>query len=311
MARRMDLRTGPIRGEAEDIDHDRPRRTGHEHRDHAGAARGDRIRHRGLRGRSRRPAGTHHVHRLHRSGHRSGGDAAGRARLARHADPGPRRVGSARRARQRGRKHLPAARAVPGSDGGRRPDVRGRRRRTPGPGRTRQRRSTGHPGLDRPRPRAAGDLAGLAPGRGRHRSPRPRGRGAFVDGLLGGLGFGVLFVALGQIPESAGTLPLALNQLTGALVTVVVATVLRQELAAQQPAPRAGAPPQACSGCRAPSPSSRPATSPTSAWSPCSPRSTPPSRCSWPAPCSASGSAPGSASGWCSAPRPSGLIAAG
>src|SRR5215212_4198313 len=55
------------------------------------------------------------------------------------------------------------------------------------------------------------------------------GRGAFVDGLLGGLGFGVLFVALGQIPGSAGTLPLALNQLTGAFVTVVVATVLRQE----------------------------------------------------------------------------------
>lgn len=55
------------------------------------------------------------------------------------------------------------------------------------------------------------------------------GRGAFVDGLLGGLGFGVLFVALGQIPESAGPLPLALNQLTGAAVTVVVATVLRQQ----------------------------------------------------------------------------------
>ena len=62
------------------------------------------------------------------------------------------------------------------------------------------------------------------------------GRGAFVDGLLGGVGFGVLFVALGQIPESAGTLPLALNQLTGALVTVVVATVLRQEW---QPSSRA------------------------------------------------------------------------
>jgi drug/metabolite transporter (DMT)-like permease len=58
--------------------------------------------------------------------------------------------------------------------------------------------------------------------------PSPADRGAFVDGLLGGLGFGVLFVALGQIPESAGTLPLALNQLTGALVTVTVATLLRQ-----------------------------------------------------------------------------------
>ena len=54
-------------------------------------------------------------------------------------------------------------------------------------------------------------------------------RGAFVDGVLGGLGFGVLFVALGQIPESAGTMPLALNQLTGAVVTVAVATVLRQQ----------------------------------------------------------------------------------
>ena len=53
-------------------------------------------------------------------------------------------------------------------------------------------------------------------------------RGAFVDGLLGGLGFGVLFVALGQIPQSAGTLPLALNQLTGALVTVAVATAVQQ-----------------------------------------------------------------------------------
>lgn len=50
--------------------------------------------------------------------------------------------------------------------------------------------------------------------------------GALGDGALGGLGFGVLFVALGQIPESAGTLPLALNQLTGALVTVAVATML-------------------------------------------------------------------------------------
>jgi drug/metabolite transporter (DMT)-like permease len=58
--------------------------------------------------------------------------------------------------------------------------------------------------------------------------PSSAGRGAFVDGLLGGLGFGVLFVALGQIPQTAGTLPLALNQLTGAFVTVAVATAVRQ-----------------------------------------------------------------------------------
>ena len=117
-----------------------------------------------------------HVHRLHRPGHRSGGDAAGRARLARHADPGPRRVGPARRTRQRGREHLPAAGAVAGSHGGRRPDVRRRRCRPAGRGGTR--------GGDRPvtlvwiglAPRAARDLAGLAPGRGRHgalgREPR-------------------------------------------------------------------------------------------------------------------------------------------
>ena len=58
--------------------------------------------------------------------------------------------------------------------------------------------------------------------------PAFAGSGAFVDGLLGGLGFGVLFVALGQIPDTAGTLPLALNQLTGAVVTVAVATAVHQ-----------------------------------------------------------------------------------
>lgn len=58
--------------------------------------------------------------------------------------------------------------------------------------------------------------------------PSFAGRSAFVNGVLGGLGFGVLFVALGQIPETAGTLLLPLNQLTGALVTVAVATAVRQ-----------------------------------------------------------------------------------
>lgn len=62
------------------------------------------------------------------------------------------------------------------------------------------------------------------------------GRGAFVDGLLGGLGFGVLFVALGQVPQTAGTLPLALNQLTGAVVTVVVATAVQQTWRPSRPA---------------------------------------------------------------------------
>ncbi len=47
-----------------------------------------------------------------------------------------------------------------------------------------------------------------------------------VDGVLAGLGFGVLFAAVGQIPEEAGFLPLALNQLVGAGVVATVATIV-------------------------------------------------------------------------------------
>ena len=42
----------------------------------------------------------------------------------------------------------------------------------------------------------------------------PGGSGV-LDGVLAGLGFGALFAALAQIPEEAGFLPLALNQLVG------------------------------------------------------------------------------------------------
>jgi drug/metabolite transporter (DMT)-like permease len=55
----------------------------------------------------------------------------------------------------------------------------------------------------------------------------PGARGGALDGVLAGLGFGVLFAALGQVPDTAGLLPLALNQLVGALVIVMVAVVLR------------------------------------------------------------------------------------
>jgi drug/metabolite transporter (DMT)-like permease len=55
-----------------------------------------------------------------------------------------------------------------------------------------------------------------------------RTQGAIVDGALAGTGFGILFVALAQISESAGLLPLAANQLTGAILTVVVAASFRQ-----------------------------------------------------------------------------------
>lgn len=64
---------------------------------------------------------------------------------------------------------------------------------------------------------------------------RPRTGGA-LDGVLAGLGFGALFAALAQIPESAGFLPLALNQLVAAAVIVVMALALRAAWVPRQPA---------------------------------------------------------------------------
>jgi drug/metabolite transporter (DMT)-like permease len=49
-----------------------------------------------------------------------------------------------------------------------------------------------------------------------------------VDGVLAGLGFGTLFVALSRVSEDAGLLPLALNQAAGGVVIVVVAVALGQ-----------------------------------------------------------------------------------
>ncbi len=55
-----------------------------------------------------------------------------------------------------------------------------------------------------------------------------RSWGGIADGALAGLGFGLLFVALAQVPESAGLLPLAANQGVGALLTVTIAGLCRQ-----------------------------------------------------------------------------------
>ena len=58
---------------------------------------------------------------------------------------------------------------------------------------------------------------------------RPRARLAegLVDGVLAGLGFGLLFAALGQVPDSAGLWPLTVAQ-AGAVPTVMLlATALR------------------------------------------------------------------------------------
>jgi uncharacterized membrane protein len=54
----------------------------------------------------------------------------------------------------------------------------------------------------------------------------PRGPGV-LDGVVAGLGFGTLFVALAQVPQEAGLLPLALNLGVGAGVVAALATVLR------------------------------------------------------------------------------------
>lgn len=56
-----------------------------------------------------------------------------------------------------------------------------------------------------------------------------------LEGVLAGLGFGTLFAALAQIPEEAGFLPLALNQVVAAGAIVVVALALRQDWVPRQP----------------------------------------------------------------------------
>lgn len=56
----------------------------------------------------------------------------------------------------------------------------------------------------------------------------PAHRGGVVDGVLAGLGFGLLFVFLGQIGDDAGLLPLALSQLTSILSVIITALLLRQ-----------------------------------------------------------------------------------
>jgi drug/metabolite transporter (DMT)-like permease len=50
-----------------------------------------------------------------------------------------------------------------------------------------------------------------------------------LDGVLAGLGFGVLFAALGQIPDSAGLGPVTLTQAVSVPAVVALAAVLRAE----------------------------------------------------------------------------------
>jgi drug/metabolite transporter (DMT)-like permease len=60
-------------------------------------------------------------------------------------------------------------------------------------------------------------------------SDRPaRKRAALVDGAIAGVGFGVLFIAIARLSDDAGLLPLAANQLIGAILTIAAAISLGQ-----------------------------------------------------------------------------------
>lgn len=56
----------------------------------------------------------------------------------------------------------------------------------------------------------------------------PAHRGGVLDGVLAGIGFGLLFVCLGKVGDDAGLMPLAVSQLTSILSVVVTATILRE-----------------------------------------------------------------------------------
>jgi uncharacterized membrane protein len=73
------------------------------------------------------------------------------------------------------------------------------------------------------------------------REPTSGGLGpGLADGVLAGLGFGILFAALAQIPESAGFLPLALNQVVAGVAIIAVALVLRMPWVPREPRALAG-----------------------------------------------------------------------
>lgn len=68
----------------------------------------------------------------------------------------------------------------------------------------------------------------------------PRSSGV-LDGVLAGLGFGTLFATLAQVPDEAGLLPLALNQLVAGGVVVVMALALRARWVPRDPGAALGA----------------------------------------------------------------------
>lgn len=59
---------------------------------------------------------------------------------------------------------------------------------------------------------------------------------ALVDGALAGLGFGLDFIALGHVHQSAGWWPIAVLNLVGAATVLIVAMALRQRILSRDPA---------------------------------------------------------------------------
>jgi drug/metabolite transporter (DMT)-like permease len=68
--------------------------------------------------------------------------------------------------------------------------------------------------------------------------PRESVAAGLVDGILAGLGFGLLFAALGQIPSSAGWWPLALCQAVSVPAVVLLAAALGAPWVPREPVAR-------------------------------------------------------------------------
>ena len=184
--------------------------------------------------------------------------APGTARRAglRVGAPGWRRLGD--------RQHLPLPRSRPRPNGSRGADLGGRCR---GPARA----GAAFPSaiargwlvLGRNARRTSGHLAGL-PQR-LLGSPDSTPAEALLDGALAGVGFGVLFIALAQISMTLACMPLAVNQLAGAILTILTAVGLKQTWRPSSGRARLGEPPPARSAPQAPSPSWSPPDRPASA----------------------------------------------
>jgi uncharacterized membrane protein len=55
----------------------------------------------------------------------------------------------------------------------------------------------------------------------------PEHVGGVIDGVLAGLGFGIMFALLGQVGDGSGIMPLALTQLVSVLGIILIATIMR------------------------------------------------------------------------------------